>query len=255
MKSIPRNVILLSVGSVCTRARDLSTDFVDHSNARTDLKPKMKSIQLILIFIAVAALVAGCATTATYEHAEKTGVRIAEFREEVVNVKKAVDTSMSLLNQTVESAATDPRKAFEAFAKSVDDVESARAEAGNRAATVKAEGAAYFKKWEVELATINNPEIRKLAEERKAKLNEIFGKIGPLLEQTKNDFDPFLADLKDLRTFLRQDLTVAGVDAAKSIIAKARESGAKVQKSLDDLIAEMNSIAAALTPGKAAPKE
>jgi len=215
----------------------------------------MKTIKVmnsLLAAIGAATLVAGCASSSGYKQADKTGVGIAEFRDEVVNVKKAVDGTMALLGQVTENATTDPRKAFAAFSKSVDKVEDSRAKAAKRAADVKAAGQAYFKQWEKELANVNNPEIRALAEQRKAKLNEIFAKVGPALETAKADFDPFLADLKDLRTFLGQDLTIAGVDAAKGIIKKTREHGVTLQTSLDTLIAEMNSISAQITPSKAA---
>ena len=213
----------------------------------------MKTIYSTLTGLAVAAMLSGCATSG-YKQADKTGAGIASFRDEVVNLKHAVDGAMENLNDTAETAATDPRKAFQAFAKSVDKVESARAKVGKRAADMKAAGDAYFKQWEAQLANINNPEIRNLAQERKAKLNVIFGKLRPLVEQSKADFDPFLADLKDLRTFLNQDLTIAGVDAAKGIIQKTRDHGVVLQKSLDGLIDEMNSIAAQLTPAKMAEK-
>ena len=209
----------------------------------------------MLAVIATAAIVSGCASSGGYKQADKTGEGIADFRDEVVNLKKAVDVNMTSLRQISESAATDPRKAFEAFAKSVDKVEDARAKAGKRAADVKAAGAAYFKQWEAQLADISNPDIRKLAEERKAKLNEIFAKVGPLLEKAKGDFDPYLADIKDLRTFLSQDLTVAGVDAVKGTIQKTRDHGVELQKSLDALIDEMNSVSAALTPAKVPQKK
>ena len=211
----------------------------------------MKTIPLTLTSLAVVALLSGCATSG-YKQADKTGKGIAEFRAEVINLKQAVDGAMADLAATTETAATDPRKAFKAFAKSVDNVEKSRAKAGKRAASMKAAGDAYFEQWEAQLANISNPDIRNLAAERKAKLNEIFGKLRPLLERAKTDFDPFLADLKDLRTFLSQDLTITGVDAAKDIIAKTREHGVTLQKSLDELIDEMNSIAAALTPAKLA---
>jgi len=209
-----------------------------------------KSISSLLAAVAVATLAAGCASSKGYKQADKTGEGIANFHKEVVNLKKAVDGSMASLTQITETAAADPRKAFEAFAKSVDKVEDARARVSKRAADVKAAGAQYFKQWEAQLAAVNSPEIRKLAEERKAKLNQIFGGLSPKLEKAKGDFDPFLADLKDLRTFLSQDLTVAGVDAARPIITKTRQHGVTLQGSLDELIAEMNSISAQLTPAR-----
>lgn len=207
-------------------------------------------MNFLLAAVAVATLVAGCASTG-YQKADKTGEGIADLHNEVVNLKKAVDVTMAQLGQITASAASDPRKAFTAFDKSVDQVENARQKCGKRAADVKAAGQSYFKQWEKELANINNPDIRLLAEQRKAKLNEIFSRVGPLLETAKADFDSFLADLKDLRTFLGQDLTIAGVDAAKGIIKKTRDHGTTLQGSLDDLIAEMNSVSAQITPAKA----
>ena len=212
----------------------------------------MKAIHASLTCLAVVALLSGCASSSGYKQADKTGASIADFHKEVINLKQAVDNTMELLNQTTETAASDPRKAFQAFAKSVDQVESARNKAAKRAADVKAAGAAYFKQWEKELANVNNSAIRALAESRKAKLNEIFGRVRPLVEQAKTDFDPFLSDIKDLRSFLGQDLTIAGVDAAKGIIKKTRDHGAELQNSLSDLLAEMNSVSAQITPAKTA---
>lgn len=210
------------------------------------------SNQIILTLTAfVTALVlSGCASSKGYSQADKTGKGIADFRDEVVKLKKAADGAMANLTLTTETAATDPRKAYDAFAKSVGEVEAARARAGKRAADMKAAGEAYFKQWEEQLASIENPDIRKLAESNKTKLSETFKKLGPLLQQAKADFDPFASDLKDLRSYLGQDLTVTGVDSARKIIEKTRKNGVTLQKSLDDLIAEMNSIAATLTAAR-----
>ena len=62
---------------------------------------------------------------------------------------------------------------------------------------------------------------------------------------------PFLADLKDLQVVLGQDLTIAGIDAAKDPIAKTKSEGAKVQQTLDKVIAELNTVVATITPAKA----
>ncbi len=204
-------------------------------------------IAAFFVILSQLTLLAGCATSG-YKQADKTGVGIAGFRKEVVGLKKSVDSAMVNLSGVTQAAATDPRKAFEAFNKSVDQVEKARSRASKRAAEVKTAGAAYFKTWEAQLATISNEEIRLIAEQRKAEWMEIFSKFGPMLEEAKNDFDPFLANLRDLRSFLSQDLTVSGVDAANSIIEQTRNDGIELQGALDNLIDELNSLSAILTP-------
>jgi hypothetical protein len=196
-------------------------------------------------------LFTGCGSTSGYKQADKTGQGIADFRAEVMNAKKAIDDTVKALDQVAVTAATDPRKAFEQFSKSIANLESAAAKTRKRGEDMKAQGQAYFAQWEKQLAEVKNEDIRKLAAERKAKLSETFENIKKVTEPLKAQFDPWMADLKDLQKYLSNDLTIAGVDAAKSLFAKAKASGLEVQKSMDALVAELNTVAATLTPAKA----
>jgi hypothetical protein len=191
------------------------------------------------------------ASAAGYKLAEKTGASIAEFRDEIVNIKREVDVTLAALDKVVTTAATDPRKAFQEFDKAVPRIDDAAKKAKKRADDMKARGQAYFKDWEKELAALNNPEIRKLAEERKAKLQATFGSIKTFMEPARDQFNPWLADLKDLQTYLRNDLTIGGIDAAKELISKTKSKGQAVQLTMDKAIAELNTIVATLTPAKA----
>ena len=187
---------------------------------------------------------------AGYKQADKTGASIAEFRDEILNVKKEVDATMVALDKVVTTAASDPRKAFKDFDKAVPRIEAAAKKAKKRADDMTARGQDYFKQWEKELAGVNNPEIRKLAEDRKAKLQETFGSIKTFMEPVRDEFYTWLANLKDLQKYLSNDLTIGGVDAAKELIGKTKTGGQQVQHSIDKVIAELNTIVATLTPSK-----
>ena len=104
------------------------------------------------------------------------------------------------------------------------------------------------------MAQVNNPEVRKLAEQRKAKLQETFESIRKYAEPLKAQFDPWMSDLKDLKVYLGNDLTIAGVDSAKSLFSKTTNEGLEVQRSMDALVAELNTVAATITPAKATAK-
>lgn len=82
-------------------------------------------------------------------------------------------------------------------------VDSAATKAKKHAEKMRAEGQDQFKKWEKELATVNNPDSRKLAEERKAALQAAFANIKQTTEPARDQFNPWLADLKDLQHYLR----------------------------------------------------
>jgi light-regulated signal transduction histidine kinase (bacteriophytochrome) len=218
-------------------------------------------VSRILSVVAVAATVAvlgtGCSSTGSsnYKQADKTGASIAKFRDEVVKGKNAVDATMTSLGNVAENADTDPRKSFEQFKKDVANLDSTANDIRKRATEMQAKGQAYFKQWEEELAKVTNPEIRKLAEDRRATLQETFATVRKYSEPLKAQFEPWMSDLKDLVTYLGNDLTVGGVDAAKSLFKKTTAEGLEVQKSMDGLVHELNTIAATITPAKVKPAE
>ena len=212
---------------------------------------KMKALRpltLTLVTAAAVVLMAGCGTSAGYKQADKTGAGIARFREEISKAKTAVDQTVTDLGQVSVSANTNPRKAFEAFTKSLSNLESAANHAKASAADMKAKGQAYFDQWEKQLAEIHDPKIKQLAMDQKAKLKASFDDIRKYAQPLQEQFDPWLSDLKDLRTYLNNDLSVSGVDAAKSLFTKTQAEGLEVQKSMDALIGELNTVAATLTP-------
>jgi predicted nucleic acid-binding Zn-ribbon protein len=190
-------------------------------------------------------------TAAGYKKADKTGASIAEFRDEIVNIRKEVEATVVALDNILETANIDPRKAFKEFDKAVPRVENAAQKAKKRSEDMKAKGKAYFDQWEKELATLNDPEIRQLAQQRKLKLQGAFDALRSVMEPARDQFNTWLSSLRDVRNYLSNDLTINGIDAAKDLITKTKSSGREVQQTLDVVIAELNTIAATLTPATA----
>jgi gas vesicle protein len=215
-----------------------------------------QSLKQTLMLLALAAttggLLVGC-KSANYKQADKTGAGIASFREEIVNGKKAIDATMASLGQIEATAASDPRPAFEQYSKDVANLDSTAQRIRKRGQEMREQGKAYFDQWEQQLAEVKNPEIQALAKQRRAKLQEAFENIKSVAEPLKAKFDPWMSDLQDLQKYLANDITVNGVDAAKGLFKKAEDSGVEVQKSMDALIKELNTISATITAAKAQP--
>ena len=161
---------------------------------------------------------------------------------------------MKSLSDIAATANTNPRKAFGQYSKDVSNLESTAENVRKRGESMKAQGQAYFKQWEQELATMTSPEIRALAEQQRAKLQATFQSIRQYTEPLKTQFDPWMSDLKDLQKYLNNDLTIAGVDAAKGLFTKTTNEGFEVQKSMDALVAELNTVSATITPAKVEKK-
>jgi hypothetical protein len=201
------------------------------------------------------AVVAGCASSRGYNQADETGAKIGTVRTDLANIKTAIDGSMKSLDELVAAASTDPRKPYEAFAKSVDNVEASGNTAKKDADKMRERAAAYFSQWETQMESVKNEDVKKLSQERKAKLQEAFDSIKNAADDAKQSFPGFLSDLKDLRTALAHDLTPQGIDAAKGVVDKTKTSAAQVQRDLEKLITEMNSVASAFTAAKVPPKK
>src|SRR5262245_2721455 len=166
----------------------------------TDHKPMKRSQALLtLAALSVAGLLLAPSNTNAaggYKLADKVGNGIAEFRDEIVDVKKAVDVTMVALDKIVADATVDPRKAFQQFDKSVPKIDSAAAKARKRAEDMKGRGKEYFEKWEKEIGSVSDPEIRKLAEDRRAKLQTAFSGIKTSMEPARDQFNSWLGHLK-----------------------------------------------------------
>jgi hypothetical protein len=214
----------------------------------------LKRITTTAVTAFAALLLAGCSSTTGYKRADKTGAGIAEFREEVAKASAAVNDTVKALDEVAVTADTNPRKAFERYTKSLSNLESAADKARKRAREMREQGQAYFANWEKQMEQVQNPEIRALAAKRRAELQTTFDNIKKYTEPLKAQFDPWLSDLRDLRAYLGNDLTVTGVDAAKKLFARTQSEGLEVQKSMDALVAELNTVAATLTPASGKSK-
>ena len=80
----------------------------------------------------------------------------------------------------------------------------------------------------------------------KSSCEATFGDIKKSTEPARDQFIPWLADLKDLQKYLSNDLTIGGIDAVKDLIAKTKAEGRAVQQSLDKVIAELNTVVATI---------
>jgi hypothetical protein len=212
--------------------------------------PGLSGLVLTLATLALA----GCGTTYPYKQADKTGESITTLRTDVAKIKTAVDGSIKALDALEASANTNPRKPYDAFAKSVDQVDSAAQTVRKHTEAMRQSGQAYFQMWEQQLSAVQSQDIRQMAMDRKAKVQQAFDNIKNGAQDAKTSFPPFLDNLKDLKRVLGSDLTLDGFMAAKDIFKKTRDSGVQVQKDLDALITEFDTMFATFTANRVPDK-
>lgn len=203
---------------------------------------------------AVAMALIGCATTETAPKAPTPRADFIEYRQIAVQAMSQVDRTLRALDEVSVRANQNPRPAYQAFAKAVHRLEVDSIKVRARTQAMRARGDAYFEHWQEYLGTVQNEQIRKLAEEHRPELKRSFEQAQLASQQVRETFRPLLSDLQKLRAVLEADLTLARIDAQKDLILAAKDKGRLVQQGLERVLAEMNSMTALLTPPGTAPK-
>jgi hypothetical protein len=178
-----------------------------------------------------------------------TGLK--ETRAELVSGKAQIDKTLVSMNAMRDGQGL-PAK-FKTFNENIKQTDAMAAKARARAADMRARSAEYQSKWREEMGKVEDPTLRAAATERANKVREHFDDIKREADETRSAYVPFMNQLKSVQTYLSNDLTPAGVQAAAPVFEKATTEGKTVTTKIDALIAELDQVASSLSPAAAAP--
>ena len=154
---------------------------------------------------------------------------------------------MASLNSLVGQPGTDLGTQYKQFVKEVKSTDKQAKKLRDRADKMNAQNGAYFEAWDKDLETIQNPDIRKRSEERRAAAFDSYKKIDTVMQSANESLDPFLADLRDIQRYLGNDLTAAGIAAISDVVKKADANASTVQERIDAVVAEIDRVAAEMS--------
>ena len=189
----------------------------------------------------------GCASSTGYDKAADTSTSLEKTAQNIHKGNGQIDAVLFALSSLVDSPAADIKPQFEKFNSAVGKLESLSNDVNTQAAAMQTQGADYFRSWDVELAKIQNEDIRSRSADRKNAVAARFDKVRVSYVQTKAAFIPFMSDIKDIRTALATDLTADGLASVKSFAKKANKNAAPLHESLTDLEADFKALGVALS--------
>ena len=194
----------------------------------------------------VAFVAAGCATTG-FDRSANIAETMAKQVEGVQPAKPQVDAMLASL-EGLTRAQGDMRPAFKQFSQTLDDTEKTAARARKSQATIREKEAEYFAEWQRQAAEITNPQIKAATQARQAEVKSTLASLSQTGRAAGEAYDPFISNMKDIRTYLSNDLTPAGVKRLEPTIEKARRDGAALQKALDEFNRASERVQATLKP-------
>ena len=212
----------------------------------------MKTLISLVAIAACGVLVTGCISTG-YEKAGTTSTSLRDAAQGIDNALGPLDTVVAALSDLVTNPGPDITPQFQKFSAAVSNLESLANEVSSREAAMRLQGAAYFQKWDEELAKIQNDDIQTRSLDRKNEVAARFAKVRVSYAQTTANFAPFMSDLKDIRTALATDLTAGGLASVKGLASKANDKVLPLRESLISLSTDFKNLGVSLstaTPAK-----
>jgi hypothetical protein len=192
----------------------------------------------------------GCATTGV-ERATKTTNTMQTVESEYRQVGLQVDATNASLQDLVSPNQTDIKKAFEKYQTNVTRMEKLGKKLDKDSADMRAQGQKYFSEWENQDAGYTNPQIRQLSDERRVELREAFAQIPEASVGVKGSLHSYIANVREIRNYLSNDLTPKGVDAITPVARKAVQDGEDLKASVKPVLAAIDRARSAMAQGGA----
>lgn len=201
------------------------------------------------VAVSAAGLLGGCSSNDPgRDRSTKAVSGLRDTQQEVAKARTQVEKTNAALDG-LQSGQGDLRPAYDKFKNEVKSLEDVAKSAAERSADMRARADEYQKKWAQEMSDVTDPNLKAAAQSRAAKVSSRYATITTKGQATKAAYEPYIQDLKNVQTYLSNDLTPAAVQAAGPAFQKAKTDGGTLKQKLDDLAKELDSVANELSPG------
>lgn len=166
---------------------------------------------------------------------------------DIQEASRQLDATGTSLDELMRQGQTDVKQAFESYKGNVEKMETMEKKFVKHAEQMEAQGNNYFEEWKKEGSEYKNPQIQQLSDQRRAELGEIYDKIAENSIGVDEAFKAYVSDVKEIQTFLSNDLTTKGIFTIGPTSEKVVSDGdnlkyaiQKLQIAIQDVRAEMS---------------
>ena len=153
----------------------------------------------------VALAATGCARTG-FDRSANIADTMSKQVTGLQEAKPQVDAMLASL-EGLTRAEGDMRPAFKKFSETLGDTEKAAARARKSSQTLREKEAEYFAEWQRQAAEITNPQIKAATQARQAEVKRNLETLSQTGRTAGEAYEPFISNMKDIRTYLSNDLT------------------------------------------------
>jgi len=197
-----------------------------------------------LLLVAITGLT-GCATT-SMDRATKTTNSMQAVEGDYRKASVQIDATRASLEDLIRPGQADLKKAYGAYAEDVEKMEKLGKQLTLHTEQMRTRGNDYFAEWE---SSYTSPEIRELSERRRNEMRDIYAKIPEASIGVSGSLTSYMTDIKDIQTYLSNDLTPQGIESIRPIAQKAVTDGENLKETVKPVLAAIDRVKTEMTPG------
>lgn len=214
------------------------------------MKLRNHSLALFTIcLLGTATFLGGCATTGM-DRSVKTSNSIRDVDSDIRKMTVQIDATAKSLDTLVSAESSNLKKAFNNYSENLDKLDHDGKRVLKRMDEMKAHSKEYFAEWEKQGVAYKNPEISALSEERRMKLAEIYARVPASAAGIKSSYLSYMTTLKEIRSYLSNDLTPKGKEGITPVANKSVQDLALLKTSLEPVTSALDEIKVELYSGK-----
>jgi hypothetical protein len=198
---------------------------------------------------AVLLLFAACATS-TPDRAAKAASSLDVMQQNSSKARAQIDTVLSSLDTLLNAPPDRLRDAYDKYDKDVKKMNEYADAIRENDTDLRNNGNRYLSQWQRDASNVSDPELRAIAEKRRAQIAESSQSMRATLTSTAGSFAAFLRDINDIQKVIGNDLTPTGQANVKqtSVAQSAQSEGARVQSAIRDAEQAIQILRSQITP-------
>ncbi len=210
----------------------------------------LTSVVTATIIFGASLLLSSCSTTGM-QRSEKASTSMSDVKNDIKLAVAQVGVTDASLQDLVAPGQSNVKKAFEKYSDNVDKMEKQGNRLLGHVEKMHDQGKDYFEEWRAEGNAYANPQIEALSEQRRADLNAVFAEISSASVGVKGNLKTYMSDIKEIKTYLSNDLTPKGVESIAPVSDKAISDGENLKSSVEPILQAIDNAKAELAPGGA----
>ena len=213
-------------------------------------KSLLLSAGLSLSVLTMGSFLVGCKTTGN-ERSEDTRTSMQSVENDILQLKTQLNATSLSLDTLFSPQQADVKQAFEVYSKNARQIQDAGDRFLKHTDAMAARGADYFSEWSKQGENYTNPQIHAISEERRVELATAFSRIAQTSFGVRGALQAYLADIKDIHTFLSTDLTSRGLESMKPSADKAIQDGLTLRTSIEPVLTAVADARLQMSPAAA----